>query len=203
MSKRKAGLEPRSRAGARTQADRWEEKRQRFADERYADGRPRRLRTTTYVTIGGILLAVFFIGMMTFRNSESSPAGPALQQAAGTTGAVAAGKVTISAEEVQTKRLVAWDYNQGNTKVPLIAYVTPSGAMKVAVRMCEPCNSTSFRVEGTQLVCNACGSRWELETSKGISGGCLGYPPDVLQTTLADGKLLVDEQTVSNWKRRV
>jgi hypothetical protein len=74
--------------------------------------------------------------------------------------------------------------------------------VKIAVRICEPCNGFSFHIEGNQIVCDSCGTRWDLETFKGISGGCQGYPPDVLPSTQEGGKLLVEEAKVVNWKPR-
>lgn len=189
----------------RGKPDRWEAKRQRFADQqRGSAGQGRPLSPTFYITVGAILVGVIFVGLMTFRGSGPGSASAApLQQVPAGTAATEGGKVSISAEEVTSKKLVAWDYKKGNVTTPLLAYATPSGTLKVASRMCEPCNSTSFRVEGDQLVCNACGSRWELESSKGISGGCLNYPPEVLPSSLVDGKLVVDEEKVASWKPRV
>jgi len=180
--------------------DRWEAKRRRFAEE----GRRTRFGTRFYVTAGIAALLVAFVALMTFRTTGSQTASAAvLQQSPATTGFVDNGKVGITAQEVIDKKLVAWDYKRGGTSVPLMAYVTPSGAVKIAVRICEPCNGYSFRIEGNQIVCNTCGTRWDLETSRGISGGCLGYPPDVLPGSVADGKVTVDEQKVTSWKPRI
>lgn len=164
----------------------------------------RGLSPTTLLTIGGIFLGIAFVVAMTFAGNSSpgATAVSAVQQIPAATGATESGKVSISVQEVAEKKLVYWDYQQGNTKVPLLAYATPSGAVKLAARLCEPCNGYSFRVEGTNLVCNTCGTRWDLETSKGISGGCLEYPPEVLPSTLADGKLSADEAKIASWKPR-
>lgn len=196
------GREPIGRAG---QSDRWESKRQRFAGRQPGQEEQRKpSRLSTYLAIGGVVLIVVFVGLMTFSNSGSGTTAAApIQQVLGTTTVVEGGRVSISAAEVASSRLVAWDYKKGNVTTPLLAYATPSGALKIASRMCEPCNSTSFRIEGDHLVCNACGSRWELETSRGILGGCLNYPPDLLPSTVEGGRLSVDEQEVANWKPRV
>ena len=184
--------------------DRLEEKRRRFESER-DDTRPSGgLRPATLITIGVIALAVVFVGIFTFRTSATQANATASAQAAGAGGAQAAagtiqqvatsaatvenGKVSIPVDEVKTKKIVYWDYNQNGKKVPLMAYVTPSGAVKVAVRICEPCNGFAFHIEGNQIVCNTCGTKWDLETSKGISGGCQGYPPDVLQSTMTGAR---------------
>lgn len=200
MGKRKGKPMEIDTPGSGGHSDRWEAKRRRFAQE----GGRTRLGTRFYVTAGVAALLVAFVALMTFRTTGSQTASAAvLQQSPATTGFVDNGKVGITTQEVIDKKLVAWDYKKGGTSVPLMAYVTPSGAVKIAVRICEPCNGYSFRIEGNQIVCNTCGTRWDLETSKGISGGCQGYPPDVLPGSVADGKVTVDEQKVTSWKPRI
>lgn len=193
--------------GDGAQASRLDEKRKRFAEVR-SDSRARSggMRPTTLITIGAIVLVVVFVAVFAFRSGNGS-AGTAsaatLQQVPASTGAVENGKVTVSVDEVKTKKIVAWDYKSANKTIPLMAYVTPSGAMKIAVRECEPCNGFSFHIEGNQIVCDTCGTRWDLETSKGISGGCQGYPPDVLSSSIVGGKITVDESKVASWAPRV
>lgn len=188
--------------------NRLEEKRSRFADTSSSSSAHRtRFTPGAVLALVGVLLVATVVGASILGNSGNSgsrtaPAAP-VQQVAATTASTDGGKVSISVEEVSTKKLVAWNYKKDNVTVPLLAYVTPSGATKMAVRMCEPCNSTSFHTEGNLLVCNACGSRWELETSKGVSGGCLGYPPELLPSTIVDGRIVVDEAKIASWKPRV
>ncbi|MDZ4247314.1 MAG: Fe-S-containing protein, partial [Dehalococcoidia bacterium] len=90
------------------------------------------------------------------------------------------GVLEIPLEVVKEKKLVSFSYvNKGN-QLPLMTYITPKGMLVTAVSMCEPCRSTNFHIEGTNMVCNTCGTRWDLESLNGISGGCLMYPPDVI-----------------------
>jgi hypothetical protein len=44
---------------------------------------------------------------------------------------------------------------------------------------------------------------WNLETLKGIKGGCLNYPPDVIPSTVQNGRIQIDEAIVLQWKPRV
>ena len=113
------------------------------------------------------------------------------------------GSVSIPLDIVKKNKLVYFEYTRPGGRIPLLAYITPSGKLVTAVSVCEPCKSTSFHIESTQMVCNACFTRWELETLKGISGGCLTYPPDVLTHTLQDGKIFLKEIDLQNWKPRV
>ncbi len=113
------------------------------------------------------------------------------------------GQITIPVSEVKANKLVSFEYKGAET-IPLLAYISPSGKLVAAVSMCEPCNSIKFHIQDNNLVCNACGTIWNLDTLQGISGGCLDYPPDILENTQVGEELIViDESEVSNWKPRV
>ena len=180
-----------------------EEKRRRF-EEKPSSG-SRSFKPGFFITIGAVVAVVAFILISSFsgKSSPGAVAASSYQQVPAATSSREGGKVSISVQEVTEKKMVAWDWKEGSKTVPLLAYTTPSGALKLASRMCEPCNSINFHVEGDHLVCNSCGSRWELETSKGVSGGCLTYPPEVFPSSVVDGKLTVDEQAVAKWVKRV
>lgn len=113
------------------------------------------------------------------------------------------GKISIPLETVMEKKMVRLEYDSQGVKIPLLSYITQSGKVVTAVSMCEPCRSTRFHIKEKTLVCNSCYTEWNLETLKGIKGGCLNYPPDVIPSTLEKGQILIDEKAVQNWKRRV
>jgi len=113
------------------------------------------------------------------------------------------GSIEIPVDIVKDKKIVYFEYSKGGKKVPLMAYITPSGKLVTAVSMCEPCRSTKFHIEGDEMVCNACGTRWTLEGLQGVSGGCLAYPPDVVAHTLEGGKVKIQDAIVLAWKPRV
>ena len=113
------------------------------------------------------------------------------------------GKISIPVETVMEKKIIRLEYESKDAVIPLAAYVTQSGKLVTAVSMCEPCRSTRFHIKDRTLVCNACSTEWNLETLQGISGGCLNYPPDVIPSTVENGKILIDEKTVQQWKPRV
>jgi hypothetical protein len=115
----------------------------------------------------------------------------------------AAGKIAIPMEAVLEKKIVRFEVETPKGKIPLTAYLTPSGRVVTAVSMCEPCRSSRFHIKGTSLICNACATEWTLETLKGIRGGCLAYPPDAMPNKVENGQILIEEKAVLDWKPRV
>lgn len=77
-------------------------------------------------------------------------------------------------------------YNEGEY-LPLVVISTPKGKTLAGIRVCEPCGSFNFHiVEKKYLQCDACGTRWNIETLQGISGGCQNYPPPELSVNTAN-----------------
>ncbi len=113
------------------------------------------------------------------------------------------GKISIPLDVVKEKKMVRFEYENNGVKIPLLAYVTQTGRVVTAVSMCEPCRSTRFHINGKKIVCNACATEWNLETLKGIQGGCLNYPPDVIPSTVEKDRIQIDEKIVTQWKPRV
>ncbi|AGA68597.1 putative membrane protein [Desulfitobacterium dichloroeliminans LMG P-21439] len=114
------------------------------------------------------------------------------------------GKVVVSTlSELKDKKFIYTQYQKSGKALPLTALVRPDGSIVVAVSICEPCNSDSFRIEGETIVCNACNTVWELETFKGLSGGCQDYPPELLVYTQNGDNLEVDQAVLDAWKPRV
>jgi uncharacterized protein len=113
------------------------------------------------------------------------------------------GKISIPLDVVKEKKMVRFEYEGNGVKVPLLSYITQTGRVVTAVSMCEPCRSTRFHIKDKTLVCNACATEWNLETLKGIQGGCLNYPPDVIPSTIEKDRIQIDEKTVTQWKPRV
>jgi len=113
------------------------------------------------------------------------------------------GKIIIPVHEVKEKKIVRFEYEGKGIKIPLLAYLTMAGRVVTAISMCEPCKSTRFHIKDKSMVCNACYTEWSLETLKGISGGCMNYPPEVIPNTLEKDSIVIDEKVVINWKPRV
>ncbi len=111
------------------------------------------------------------------------------------------GKISIPLDAVRENKMVRFEYP--GKGIPLLAYVAPSGRIVTAVSMCEPCRSTRFHINDKKIVCNACATEWNLETLKGIQGGCLNYPPDAIPSTIEKDRIQIDEKIVNQWKPRV
>lgn len=115
---------------------------------------------------------------------------------------IESGKISVPLDVVKEKKMVRFEYEGNGLKIPLLSYITPTGKVVTAVSMCEPCRSTRFHIQEKTLVCNACYTEWNLETLKGIKGGCLNYPPDVIPSTVEKDRILIDEKIVTQWKPR-
>ena len=113
------------------------------------------------------------------------------------------GKISIPLDVVKEKKMVRFEYEGKGVKIPLLAYVTLAGRVVTAISMCEPCRSTRFHIQDKALVCNACNTEWSLETLKGIKGGCMNYPPEVIPSTIEKDRVLIEESVVLGWKPRV
>ena len=112
------------------------------------------------------------------------------------------GKISIPLDLVKEKKVIRFEYEGNGVKIPLLAYVTLAGRVVTAISMCEPCRSTRFHIQDKTLVCNACNTEWNLETLKGISGGCMNYPPEVIPSVVEKDRVLIEEKVVLGWKPR-
>ncbi len=118
------------------------------------------------------------------------------------TGKVENGKISIPLDVVKEKKIVRFEYEANGVRIPLLSYITPTGKVVTAVSVCEPCRSTKFHLRDKSVVCNACFAEWDIETLRGIKGGCLKYPPDVVPNKIEKGQILIDEKVVAQWKPR-
>ncbi len=165
-----------------------------------------------YVAIGLFMVVVVAAGIYLMLGKSNSPSvfnigSPVTYsqtvQMTDVNNTVENGKIAVNLEEVKKDGIVYTEYNQNGKKLALTAWVAQNGNVIAAVSMCEPCNGFKFHIEGNELVCNSCGTRWTLDTLQGVSGGCTKYPPDALKYEVKDGKILLDEAQVVAWEPRV
>ena len=113
------------------------------------------------------------------------------------------GHILIPVDVLKEKKIVRFEYESNGVKVPLYAYLTLAGRVVTGISMCEPCKSTRFRIQDRKLVCNACDTEWHLETHKGIKGGCMNYPPEIIPHRVENDSIMIEEKVVLEWKPRV
>jgi len=176
-------------------------------------GTPRYLK----VIIGAALVTV--IGVILSRSS-SSPSNPAIEsqpviannlnysdaelvQMVDVSSKLQSGKITVPVDVVKKNKLVAFQYTDNARTVPLLAYIAPDGKLVTAVSLCEPCRSTRFHISGNNIVCNRCGSTWNLQNLAPVSGACGAYPPQVIPSKVVGNTVQIDVKTVADWQPRV
>jgi uncharacterized membrane protein len=164
--------------------------------------------------IVGVIMGGLFYGLMPGNSradprDSSVPPVPGKIESAGQriqmtdiTAKVENGKISIPLNVVKEKKIVRFEYEANGARIPLLSYVTPTGKVVTAVSVCEPCRSTKFHLKGNSIVCNACFAEWDMETLRGIKGGCLNYPPDAIPNKVEKGQILIDEKIVAQWKPR-
>jgi uncharacterized membrane protein len=112
------------------------------------------------------------------------------------------GKIILPLDIVKEKKFVKFDYVASNATVPLLAYLTEDGKVVTAISLCEPCDSKSFHIKGSNLICNSCGTTWDLNNLDALSGSCGKYPPDPVPSKIVGNEIQIDEYIVANWTRR-
>ncbi len=112
-------------------------------------------------------------------------------------------KIILPLDVVKQQKFVAFNYASAGKIVPLLAYISGEGKLITAVSMCEPCESTRFHIRAITMVCNSCGTTWELNNLDGVSGACLQYPPDVIPSTIIGNEIQINKNIVENWVPRI
>ena len=116
---------------------------------------------------------------------------------------VANGQISFSLTTVLQYKIVSFEYKTPAATIPLMAFISPTGKLITAIRMCEPCNSKTFRMEGVELACGNCETRWKLVNLEGLKGSCQKYPPDPIPSTVEGNRVVIDESVVKKWKMRI
>lgn len=113
------------------------------------------------------------------------------------------GKIIIPLSILLEKKMVEFEYKSPTTIVPLLAYISNEGRLVTSIRFCEPCNSKTFKIEGKELLCGNCTTRWNLNNLRGISGSCQKFPPAPIPSEIVGNEIHIDEKVVTNWKLRI
>lgn len=152
-------------------------------------------------------------GGVTVATDVQYPAGKA-EMVAMTGANQTADGISFSLAELKKAAIVSLDYQRtnpmpaafqevtGGNVLPLLSYISPKGRLVVATALCEPCRSTEFHIEENALTCNACFTRWDLDTLAGIGGGCVDYPPEEVAAEVSGDVVSVPVADLENWVPR-
>jgi len=101
-------------------------------------------------------------------------------------------RVSISQSAVDAAWNTHFEVTTADGKLPFMAYRLGDETY-VRASICPPCRSRSFTLDGNVLVCDACGTRFEAETGKGISGACKAYPKASVAYSVNGGNITMKE----------
>lgn len=160
---------------------------------------------------GGILLSAVGYGLLSERDNLD-PSQPRVSERIDYRGQtirmaeiqarVENGRILLPVHALRENKIVRFEYEGEGLRVPLYAYLTMAGRVVTGISLCEPCRSTRFRIQDQKLVCNACDTEWQMETHKGIRGGCMDYPPEIIPSTVEGDSIVIEEKAVLEWKPR-
>lgn len=206
---------------ARDRDDNFEDKRERFVSGKSSGSKGLIKTAAVIVLILGVVGGIFFSSrrgpaIKVERVSVSDPVDYSTLGKIEMTQVKAeeiGDSVVIPLADVKEKKIVGFEYSKvtipsgfgAARPFPLVAYIAPSGKLVTGVSLCEPCKSTLFWIDPSDitLTCKACGTKWNLETLEGISGGCPKYPPDEFQHEIKDGKIYIKSAGIESWKPRI
>lgn len=140
------------------------------------------------VALTGLLLAVSVL--LVFTGCGGAGAGTSNQRIRPTfvEPAITGENVAVSLAEVQAKKMIHFRVLTPAGKEVFMAYDLPGKTM-VRASVCVPCQSQSFSLEGTTLVCDACGTKFSATSGDGISGACVAYPKAAVEYTVVNGNI--------------
>lgn len=111
--------------------------------------------------------------------------------------------LTIPLADVVSNRLVEFEYSDGTVTVPLVAFITGEGRLVTSFRICEPCNSKSYSIEGERLLCGNCETEWSLNNLEGLQGSCQKYPPEPFPSVIEGDRVVMSIARIKEWKIRL
>ena len=189
--------------------------------EKFVGANQPKSKAGTYFLVGILGVAILVAGVFFVLRKPDTAAWAVNVGAADYTGKtlqttkikaeIAGDKVSVNLDDIKNKQMVTFDVpginftlNNGTPfdYLPVLAYVSSKGNVVVASSLCEPCSGITFSISGDTLVCNSCGTTWDLESLKGIAGGCTQYPPDSFKYKVEGGKLVLDQDQLRQWKPR-
>ncbi len=131
-----------------------------------------------------LIAALLFIAACTKAPTGSTPAS----------GLVSEEKfVKIPVDDI-SEEMQMFSYDTGSTEVKYFAVKGSDGKIRTAFDACDVCGGhKGYRQEGEQVVCNNCGTRFDIDDIgvHNTKGGCW---PSYLDHTIESGNILIEKQ---------
>jgi nitrite reductase/ring-hydroxylating ferredoxin subunit len=83
--------------------------------------------------------------------------------------------VSIPVSELDSGKMIHFHVTYQDKDMDFMSYKL-GGDYYVRANVCPPCGSIGFSLDGDNLVCDSCRTRFEARTGEGISGACVNYP---------------------------
>ena len=83
--------------------------------------------------------------------------------------------VSIPVSELDSGKMLHFQVAYQTADMAFMAYKL-DGDYYVRANVCPPCRSIGFSLDGDNLVCDSCRTRFAASTGAGISGACVNYP---------------------------
>jgi len=104
--------------------------------------------------------------------------------------------------ELKRSRLVRFEYKTKTTTRPVLAYVAPNGKLVTAISVSEHCGSSRFKLNGTQILCAQCPSRWDMLTMEAYAC-CAKYYPDPIPSRVVGDDVHIAKSVIEQWAGRL
>jgi len=105
--------------------------------------------------------------------------------------------VAIPVQDIDTAELIQFKVAGETGNMVFMAYRV-DGQLHLRAAICPPCRSVGFSLDGGDLVCDTCGTRFEASSGAGLSGACKGYPKAEATGSVSEGKYVVTMADLAN-----
>jgi nitrite reductase/ring-hydroxylating ferredoxin subunit len=139
-----------------------------------------------------VILIIVLILLAVSACSNQAGANSSLIKPTWITAEISTGSVSIPVSEVDKDIMTHFKVNTPTDEYVFMAY-NYAGKTYVRANVCVPCGSEKFSLKGNTLVCGSCGTVFDAQTGKGISGvkACQGYPKQPVEFQVNGGNILM------------
>jgi hypothetical protein len=143
-------------------------------------------------------------------SSAANSAAAQTQPKADSATAAAAGGDLVIPLSALSQTVTFYPVEVDGTKLEVLAVVAPDGSVRTAFNTCQVCYDSGkgyYKQDGSALVCQNCGNRFQMDQVEVLSGGCNPvpiFPEDKIVTeesiTIPFAFLSEFKTIFSNWK---